>query len=186
VTTLPIQGSPDAIDRYWANTAKRAATTLPLGGSPDAIDRYNRVEMPRFNIYGSVSAEEPVHVLPVQGSPDAIDRFRQGRTVTIPSWLSQLRQPGGTSDLARFQNLRGGPGAGGPVLPSEYLGHELAGPGAAGPIIGIESDMPVTDGFNWGDFGIGAASMFGLAMLLAGLGLGALAVRHRGGQLRTS
>jgi hypothetical protein len=40
--------------------------------------------------------------------------------------------------------------------------------------------------FAWGEFGIGAGAMLGLVLLTAGLGLGALAVRHRGDQLRTS
>jgi hypothetical protein len=43
----------------------------------------------------------------------------------------------------------------------------------------------VDDGFAWNEFGIGAGSMLGLVLLVAGLGLGALAVRHRSGTLRT-
>jgi hypothetical protein len=42
------------------------------------------------------------------------------------------------------------------------------------------------DGLDWGDFGIGAGAMLGLALLVAGLGLGTLAVRHRAGKLGTS
>jgi hypothetical protein len=41
------------------------------------------------------------------------------------------------------------------------------------------------DGLDWGDFGIGAGAMLGLALLVAGLGLGTLAVRHRAGKLGT-
>jgi hypothetical protein len=44
----------------------------------------------------------------------------------------------------------------------------------------------VDDGFEWSEFGIGAGAMLGLVLLVAGLGLGALAVRHRSGTLRTS
>ena len=90
-----------------------------------------------------------------------------GTKVTIPSWLSQLQQPGGTSDLAQFENFRGGPAAGGPVLPSDYLGHELGGPGAAGPAIRIESGQPAADGFDWADAGVGAGFAAGIALLLA-------------------
>jgi hypothetical protein len=43
------------------------------------------------------------------------------------------------------------------------------------------------NGLDWGDFGIGAGAMLGLTLLVAGLGLGAVAVRHhRGGRLETS
>jgi hypothetical protein len=43
------------------------------------------------------------------------------------------------------------------------------------------------DALDWGDFGIGAGAMLGLTLLVAGLGLGTLAVRnHRGGRLETS
>lgn len=42
------------------------------------------------------------------------------------------------------------------------------------------------DGFDWGDFGLGAAAMLCLTLVLAGCGLGALTVRHRGGHLKTS
>ena len=42
------------------------------------------------------------------------------------------------------------------------------------------------DGFQWDDFGIGAGAMLGLVLLLAGLSLGALSMRHRSGTLRTS
>jgi hypothetical protein len=38
--------------------------------------------------------------------------------------------------------------------------------------------------FAWGDFGLGAVAMLGVVALL--IGLGALVVRHRGGQLSTS
>jgi hypothetical protein len=41
-----------------------------------------------------------------------------------------------------------------------------------------------TTSFAWGEFGIGAAAMLGAVLLL--VGLGAAAMRHRGGQLTTS
>jgi hypothetical protein len=49
----------------------------------------------------------------------------------------------------------------------------------------IES-APAQSGFHWSDFGIGAGAMLGLALLLAGISLGALSRRHRSGTLRTS
>ena len=39
---------------------------------------------------------------------------------------------------------------------------------------------------DWADFGIGAGAMLGLAVLVAGLGLGALSLRQRSGRLGTS
>jgi hypothetical protein len=49
-----------------------------------------------------------------------------------------------------------------------------------------DADQSTAGGFQWDDFGIGAGAMLGLVLLLAGIGLGALTVRHRGGQLKTS
>jgi hypothetical protein len=42
------------------------------------------------------------------------------------------------------------------------------------------------NGLDWEDFGIGAGAMFGLTALVIGLGLGAVAMRHRTGRLGTS
>jgi hypothetical protein len=48
-------------------------------------------------------------------------------------------------------------------------------------------NSPATgNGLDWGDFGIGAGAMFGLAALVVGLALGAVAMRHRTGRLGTS
>ena len=44
----------------------------------------------------------------------------------------------------------------------------------------------VDDSFSWSEFGIGAGAMLGAVLLLVGISLGALLVRHRGGELRTS
>jgi hypothetical protein len=49
----------------------------------------------------------------------------------------------------------------------------------------VVASQPSAGGFDWGDFGIGAAAMLGLVVLAAGLGLGALAARDKGGKLRT-
>lgn len=42
------------------------------------------------------------------------------------------------------------------------------------------------DGLDWGDFGIGAGVMLGLTLLMTGLGIGTVAMRHRAGKLGTS
>jgi hypothetical protein len=42
------------------------------------------------------------------------------------------------------------------------------------------------NGLDWEDFGIGAGAMLGLTALVIGLGLGAVAMRHRTGRLGTS
>jgi hypothetical protein len=42
------------------------------------------------------------------------------------------------------------------------------------------------NGLDWADFGIGAGAMLGLALLVSGLGLGALAMRHRVGNIKAS
>jgi hypothetical protein len=50
--------------------------------------------------------------------------------------------------------------------------------------------MPSTSsgnsGLDWGDFGIGAGAMLGLALLVAALGVGTATMRHRAGKLGTS
>jgi hypothetical protein len=51
----------------------------------------------------------------------------------------------------------------------------------------LVTSAPSRDALDWGDFGIGAGAMLGLTLLVAGLGLGAIAMRHhRGGRLETS
>ena len=42
------------------------------------------------------------------------------------------------------------------------------------------------DGLDWGDFGIGAGAMLGFPLLVTGLGIGTVAMRHRAGKLGTS
>jgi hypothetical protein len=42
------------------------------------------------------------------------------------------------------------------------------------------------NGLDWADFGIGAGAMLGLALLVSGLGVGTVAMRHRAGNLKTS
>jgi hypothetical protein len=50
----------------------------------------------------------------------------------------------------------------------------------------VVSSPATGNGLDWGDFGIGAGAMFGLAALVVGLALGAVAMRHRTGRLGTS
>jgi len=42
------------------------------------------------------------------------------------------------------------------------------------------------NGLDWGDFGIGAGAMLGLGLLVIGLGVGTVAMRHRASNLKTS
>jgi hypothetical protein len=42
------------------------------------------------------------------------------------------------------------------------------------------------NGLDWQDFGIGAGAMLGVTLLVTGLGLGAVVLRHRGQRLETS
>jgi hypothetical protein len=50
----------------------------------------------------------------------------------------------------------------------------------------VVSSPATGNGLDWGDFGIGAGAMFGLAALVVGLAVGAVAMRHRTGRLGTS
>ena len=69
-----------------------------------------------------------------------------------------------------------------------------AAPGTERIVDGYFRDAPTVvaspttgNGLDWGDFGIGAGAMFGLAALVAALGVGAVAARHhRTGKLGTS
>jgi hypothetical protein len=150
----------------FATAAMVIAVPVAQGfdGPPDAIDRY------RAN-----NEVEVASTLPLGGSPDAIDRYRQNHAlVTQPSTQGS---PDAIDRYNATQALLSQPSIDGPPdALDRYLGRTEVGATVAS----------TSEEFHWGDFGIGAAAMFGLAMLLAGLGLGALAVRHRGGQLRTS
>ena len=98
-------------------------------------------------------------------------------TVTVPPELSYIQAPGGNNDLGRWETFRGGPGGGGPVFPSDYIGgHDDAGPGSAG-VVGAVSITPLTrNGFDWADAAVGAGFAAGLALLVAA---GLLALRRR-------
>jgi hypothetical protein len=89
-------------------------------------------------------------------------------TVTVPPELSYIQAPGGNNDLDRWENFRGGPGGGGPILPSDYLGHELGGPGGVG-VVDTGSPMAANsvNRFDWADAGVGAAFVAGIALLIA-------------------
>ena len=50
----------------------------------------------------------------------------------------------------------------------------------------VPSTSNGNSGLDWGDFGIGAGAMLGLALLVAVLGVGTVAMRHRAGKLTTS
>jgi len=91
------------------------------------------------------------------GPPDAIDRYRADQEAAV---LAVTR-----------------PGFDGPP---DAIDRYLARTATVAPVVAVK------DGFEWGEFGIGAGAMLGLVLLVAGLGLGALAVRHRSGTLRTS
>jgi len=151
-------GPPDAIDRYNAPVST-------WDGPPDAIDRYNAPAIVQ------------------DGSPDAIDRYRETQELVAldasrPAWdgppdaIDRYRQ---TQELVALDMARGhwdGP----PDAIDRYLGRTAA-PATA---------VTVDTGFAWGEFGIGAGAMLGAVLLLVGISLGALAMRHRSGSLSTS
>ena len=96
-----------------------------------------------------------------------------------PATGRPLRESGGAP--VAYRSTAGGfqtPAAG--VDPAS--GRPTRESGGAAPV----ASQQTADGFHWSDFGIGAGAMLGLVLLLAGLSLGALAARHRGGTLRTS
>jgi len=74
-----------------------------------------------------------------------------------------------------------------PDVVERYVTVHSLGPATA---VAVGGPGPSTSsgrgGLDWEDFGIGAAAMFGLTLLVVGLGLGAVARRHRGGRLETS
>jgi hypothetical protein len=96
---------------------------------------------------------------------------------TVPPELSYIQAPGGNNDLDRWQTFRGGPGGGGPVFPSDYLGHELGGPASVG-LVETQSPAAAISGndFDWADAAVGAGFVAGLALLVAA---GVLALRKR-------
>lgn len=168
VVVVPVaqgfEGPPDAIDRYRQNNPELLAATWLLGGSPDAIDRYTGA---------GITMAQPANF---QGSPDAIDRYRENHPQLAPvTWLlggspdAIDRYTGAGIAMEHPASFQGSPDA-----IDRFLGRTAA------PIVASD------DGFAWSEFGIGAGSMLGAMLLVLGLGLGALAVRHRGGELSTS
>ena len=152
-------GPPDAIDRYNANQPSGAGT-LALGGSPDAIDRYQK-------------ANEPVPTTPaIQGSPDAIDRYNANQA----SDAGTLPLGGSPDAIDRFQRAN----ASQPIQsPPDWIERYAARTPTAVTVAG-------GSGFDWADFGIGAAAMLGMVLILAGFGVGVQVARHKTGRIRTS
>ena len=107
------------------------------------------------------------------GPPDAIDRFNNPAVVWDgpPDAMDRYRE---NQEFATLLVTR--PGWDGPPdAMDRYLGRTATA-----------SVVAVDDSFSWSEFGIGAGAMLGAVLLLAGISLGALLVRHRGGELRTS
>ena len=107
------------------------------------------------------------------GPPDAIDRFNSPAVVWDgpPDAIDRYRE---NQEFATLLVTR--PGWNGPPdAIDRYLGRT-----ATAPVVTVD------DSFAWSEFGIGAGAMLGAVLLLAGISLGALLVRHRGGELRTS
>jgi hypothetical protein len=107
------------------------------------------------------------------GPPDAIDRYNNPAAVWDgpPDAMDRYRE---NQQLATLLVTR--PGWDGPPdAIDRYLGRT-----ATAPVVSVD------DSFAWSEFGIGAGVMLGAVLLLAGISLGALLVRHRGGELRTS
>ena len=98
-------------------------------------------------------------------------------TVTVPPELSYIQAPGGNTDLGRWETFRGGPGGGGPLFPSDYLGHDVGGPVGVGLVsTGPVATVQARPGFDWADAGVGAGFAAGLALLVTA---GLLALRRR-------
>ena len=107
------------------------------------------------------------------GPPDAIDRFNNPAVVRDgpPDAIDRYRE---NQEFATLLVTR--PGWDGPPdAIDRYLGRTTAA-----------SVFTSNDSFAWSEFGMGAGVMLGAVLLLAGISLGALLVRHRGGELRTS
>jgi len=177
----PVALANDGLVDDWFRDAPYAVQATPLSpytASDRIVDDYfrdgNRVPQTSIGLVDDSFRDAPLATLPAsRGVSDRIvdDYFRDGNRVPQTSI--------GLIDTS----FRDAPAA--------------ALPAASGVTDRIVDDWfrdasrvtaPQTSpgGFSWGDFGIGAAAMLGLVLLLAGLGIGALAVRHKGGQLRTS
>jgi hypothetical protein len=113
---------------------------------------------------------------------DALDQLSQ-RGATA-QWLRAPGPPDLAIARARQQSRQA------PVPEPTVVKGAQAGPvEAAERAPGRPAQVPSTpngDALDWGDFGIGAGAMLGFALLLSGLGFGAVAMRHRRGKLETS
>ena len=113
----------------------------------------------------------PVAQAGFQGPPDALDRYNAAHAVTFD---------GPPDAIDRYNATHAVPFNGPPDAIDRYEGR-------TGSVVPANSNATASStGLDWGDFGIGAAAMLGLVLLVAGLSLGALSLRHRSGTLRTS
>ena len=144
--------------------------------APDVVERYAATHDPN-----SATA------------PDVVERY-----VTVHSLGVDRDRPRGRRRLGRRRALRSHPrpqvGRDPDVVERYVTVHSLgrrhrrsgARNGAHRRGAPRALDVERRSGLDWGDFGIGAGAMLGLTLLVAGLGLGAVAMRHRGGRLETS
>ena len=129
-------------------------------GPPDAIDRYSAKQ----------ASGAGTHAL--GGSPDAIDRYNANQA----SGAGTLALGGSPDAIDRFQRAN----ASQPIQsPPDWIERYAARTPTAVTVAG-------GSGFDWADFGIGAAAMLGMVLILAGFGVGVQAARHKTGRIRTS
>ena len=137
---------------------------------------FNAINTTKSLIAALAAVEALTAIPPAQasdGPPDAIDRFNNPAVVWDgpPDAIDRYRENQEFATLLVTRPAWNGP----PDAIDRYLGRTATA-----------SVVAVDDSFAWSEFGIGAGAMLGAVLLLAGVSLGALLVRHRGGELRTS
>ena len=146
--------------------------------APDVVERYAATHDPN-----SATA------------PDVVERYVTVHSLgagTVGASASRIAAP---DVVERYAATHDPNSATAPDVVERYLTVHSLGLATAVPALGTERiaaarHVPSTpsgrSGLDWGDFGIGAGAMLGLTLLVAGLSLGAVAMRHRGGRLETS
>ena len=168
--------APDVFERYAATHNPNSAT------APDVLERYVTAHSLGLTFAPAVATDRIVD-----------DSFRDPRPVVTP-----IATPDVFERYAATHNPNSATAS--DVVERYVTTHSLgltAAATAAGTDRIVDDSFRDTaryvpaassgqSGLDWGDFGIGAGAMLGLTLLVTGLGLGVVAMRHRGGKLETS
>ena len=142
--------------------------------APDVVERYAATHDPN-----SATA------------PDVVERYVTVHSLGIGTVGASASRIAAPDVVERYAATHDPNSATAPDVVERYVTVHSLGIGTVGPEgIVAARNVPSTSngdsGIDWGDFGIGVGAMLGLTLLVTGLGVVAVVMRHRGGRLGTS